>query len=518
MTQDTALSILKTGTNVFLTGEPGSGKTYTINSYVSYLREHGIKAAITASTGIAATHIGGMTIHSWSGIGIRTELSMSEAKNIARVASKRIKKAAVLIIDEVSMLEGGTLELVDMVCRVARSSEMPFGGMQVVMVGDFFQLPPISRYGESRAKFAFESDAWELADLSVCYLTEQYRQSDAKFSDILSAIRSGTVSAEHRRDLDSRLTDTASLVAKKNFTKLFPHNRNVDHENSLELDKLSGEVNVFSMSSYGRDMLVEQLKRGCLSPERLELKKGAVVMFTKNNFDAGFVNGTLGVVAGFYGDNNYPIIQTGRGGRKIYAEPMEWSVGEDGEVVAGVKQIPIRLAWGITVHKSQGITLESAFMDLSEVFVEGQGYVALSRLKTLDGLFLGGYNEKALKVHPAVIEKDNFFRDRSLTTESRHNKLSEEEVSQRHENFIFVSDGQFSSSKIESSKKTDKTYSVDAIKEKHPKAYQSWGRDEEALLTDYFKSEKSIKEIAILLERKSGAIRSRLKKMGLIKA
>src|SRR3989344_3823506 len=184
MTQETALSILKTGKNVFLTGEPGAGKTHTINRYVAYLRKRGIEPAITASTGIAATHIGGMTIHSWSGIGIKTMLDKRELDRFAsnKYVAPRIRRAKVLILDEVSMLAPETLSMIDAVCRSVRQSVEPFGGMQVVLVGDFFQLPPVVIKMESRepvqtelierpkARFAYDSSAWMRADLSSCYL------------------------------------------------------------------------------------------------------------------------------------------------------------------------------------------------------------------------------------------------------------------------------------------------------------------------------------------------------------
>src|SRR3989344_7973408 len=208
MTQETALKILKTGANVFLTGEPGSGKTHTVNQYVAWLRERGVEPAITASTGIAATHIGGMTIHSWSGIGVRRNLSSYDLDTIAsneRVA-KRIGKARILIIDEVSMLAAETLSMVEAVCREVRQIDAPFGGLQVVLVGDFFQLPPIVPreedgalrlgFGEGAdgtppAPFAFRSRAWEALNPLVCYLSEQHRQEDAVFLNLLSLVRSG---------------------------------------------------------------------------------------------------------------------------------------------------------------------------------------------------------------------------------------------------------------------------------------------------------------------------------------
>src|SRR3989344_5404240 len=438
MNQDTALSILKTGKNVFLTGEPGSGKTHTINRYVSYLKGHGVEPAITASTGIAATHIDGMTIHSWSEIGIKKELSPTDFGRVIslRRASARIKKAGVLIIDEISMLDSKTLNLIDTVCRAIKRSQEPFGGIQIVLVGDFFQLPPVRREDEEPYKFAFESGAWMAANLSVCYLTEQHRQSDSKFLGVLSAIRSGQVLEEHRQCLNDCLVNSDSPKIK-NVTKFFPHNEDVNRINAGELQKLPSKSKNFVMTGLGKANLVEQLKRGCLSPENLELKRGAIVMFTKNNFQRGFVNGTIGVVIGFdqYEDENYPIVRT-RQGRQLTVQPMEWIVEENGEIVARVEQIPLRLAWAMTIHKSQGITLDEAFMDLSGAFVEGQGYVALSRVKTLDGLHLAGYNDKALSVHPLVSEHDDIFRQLSNEVESTHANLNKEQLVRLHSNFI----------------------------------------------------------------------------------
>src|SRR5665213_1872732 len=177
MTQGEALDILKTGANVFLTGEPGSGKTHTVNAYVAWLRSHDIEPAITASTGIAATHISGLTIHSWSGIGINESLSEQMLDLIASKehVARRIQKAKVLIIDEVSMLSGEVLEMADRVCREVKRSDTPFSGMQVVLVGDFFQLPPIAK-GRREVSFAFESPSWRGLNPIPCYLTEQHRQ------------------------------------------------------------------------------------------------------------------------------------------------------------------------------------------------------------------------------------------------------------------------------------------------------------------------------------------------------
>lgn len=226
MTQQEALKILKTGANVFLTGEPGSGKSYTVNAFVSYLRDHDIEPAITASTGIAATHIGGQTIHSWSGIGIKKDLNEYELDAIAskEYVSKKIDRAKVLIIDEISMLDAATLDAADQVCRLVKRNSKPFGGLQVILVGDFFQLPPIS--GGSRegatSRFAFESQSWNDLNPIVCYLSEQHRQDDDDFLSLLTAIRKNKVQDEHMRLVASRIDiheDIEDEIPKLFFTQ-----------------------------------------------------------------------------------------------------------------------------------------------------------------------------------------------------------------------------------------------------------------------------------------------------------
>lgn len=459
MTQDVALKIIKTGANIFLTGEPGSGKTYTINGYISYLKNCGVAVSVTASTGIAATHIGGMTIHSWSGIGIKKYLSDYDVDRIANMEhiASRVRRTKVLIIDEISMLDSTTLSNVDRVVQEIKQSKEPFGGLQVLFVGDFFQLPPIVKregqgdgvdnlFDEEELPFAFASSSWQAANPIVCYLSEQHRQSDDVYLEILTAIRTGTVDEKHREHLESRKVSAISGRVDK-LTKLFPHNADVDRINTLELGKLKGEANTFSMISSGKDALVEQMKRGCLSPSELILKEGAIVMFTKNNFDKKFVNGTLGIVVGFDEDSGFPKVKT-QSGDVVIAAPMEWAIEDNGKILARIAQVPLRLAWAITVHKSQGMSLDSAFMDLSGAFVAGQGYVALSRVKTLDGLHLAGYNHASLLVHEDVQEKDAFFRQASEEAQIGFESLSKEELHSMHTNFIRASGGDIKLAKV----------------------------------------------------------------------
>jgi ATP-dependent exoDNAse (exonuclease V) alpha subunit len=441
MTQDQALAILQTGANIFLTGEPGSGKTHTINQYVRYLQAAKVPVAITASTGIAATHIGGMTIHSWSGIGIKKYLSPFEIDRIASTERivKRIAKTAVLVIDEISMLEAATLDSIDRVCRAVKQSDYPFGGMQVIFVGDFFQLPPVSRYGEEAAQFAFLSQAWQEAKPLICYLSEQHRQEDSEFLRLLSAMRQGNLTQEYIQYLDERC-QMPETTAGDGLTKLFSHNVDVDRLNSQELRQIAGKEEVFAMDHSGQKPLVEQIKKGCLSPETLALKEKAVVMFTKNSPQGKFVNGTLAQVVDFQKVTRYPIVMT-TSGRRIVAEPMDWTVEDNGRILASVTQVPLRLAWAITIHKSQGMSLDAAYMDLRQVFVPGQGYVALSRVRTLKGLFLAGYNSQALQVHPEVLACDESFRQLSEQARDAFAQLPAKELTTMHRNFIKAAGG-----------------------------------------------------------------------------
>lgn len=429
---------------MFLTGEPGSGKSHTVNAYVAYLASKGIEASVTASTGIAATHINGMTVHSWCGIGVKEFLTDYDLDLIAQKEKvvRRVRSAHVLIIDEISMLSASTLDMVDQVCRMLKNSARAFGGLQVIFVGDFFQLPPIVKakaapetmsidYDEVRSPFAFSAYSWKRANPLVCYLHEQHRQEDTEFLELLAALRRGTPLQTHHTLLQSR-----NLEPKKSETptKLFPHNANVDTLNERELAKLPGTYRTYAMTSRGAPPLVETLKRNCLSPEKLTLKVGAKVLFTKNDPEGDYVNGTMGEVMDF-AFNGQPIVRL-KSSRRLQVEPVEWSILDGNKKLAEITQVPLRLAWAITVHKSQGMSLDSALMDLSQAFEYGQGYVALSRVRTLKGLYLIGFNQRALEVHPDVLEKDEMFREQSEATEDTFERMAKSELGQMHDDFI----------------------------------------------------------------------------------
>ena len=438
MTQDQALSILKTGANVFLTGEPGTGKTYVINQYIAWLEAAGLSVAVTASTGIAATHIGGMTIHSWSCIGIRDSLTPRDLDAIMakEKTMKRIMHAHTLVIDEISMLDGNLLDMVDRVCRTARKRPEPFGGLQVVFVGDFFQLPPITKQGDMM-RYAFESRAWEDAKPIACYLTEQYRQDDELLLGLLQSIRRNDVDESHYTLLQEQTEIGYSDIEP---TRLYTHNADVDAVNNAKLASLRGQSATFVMEGRGNKQMLVGLAKSCLSPESLILKEEAMVMCTKNNFEAGYVNGTLGRIVRFDIDDGYPVVKTATG-REIKIMPASWSVTEEGKVLAEVTQVPLRLAWAITVHKSQGMSLDAAEIDLSKAFVYGQGYVALSRVRTLQGLKMLGMSPSALRVDPKIVQRDEQFRGQSDAAEHAFTTMGDTELVAMHTKFVTMCGG-----------------------------------------------------------------------------
>lgn len=459
MTQSEALDILKTGANVFLTGEPGAGKTHTLNQYIAHLRRCKVDVAVTASTGIAATHIGGMTIHAWSGIGIKDALSPYDLDQITsrEKVVKRISRANVLVIDEISMLDGRTLGMVEQVIRMVKGTPEPFGGMQVVLVGDFFQLPPIGRKGE-QVQFACESPVWHGMRPLICYITEQYRQDDATLLSLLSSLRKGTVD-ESVYDIVSSCSDT-SLPEGVEATKLYTHNADVDKINNQHLEKLDGPMRTFEMESRGPKNLTDSIKKSCLSPEVLTLKIGAMVMCTKNNFEVGYVNGTLGHVTGYDEKNGHPVIET-FDGTEIIISPNLWTIEEGDKVLAEASQIPLRLAWAITVHKSQGMTLDAAEIDLGNAFEYGQGYVALSRVRSLRGLVLKSCNQRALQVHPRILALDEDLREQSEAAREAFTEMDAEELLSVHKKFVAANGGTW-----KEKRDTDEDDAVPQFKEK----------------------------------------------------
>ena len=398
------------------------------------MKENHHPVAVTASTGIAATHMNGVTIHSWSGLGIKERLTDKDIRGLMKkpYLRKHFRNTNILIIDEISMLNAAQFDAVDRTCQYFKKSFEPFGGMQIICSGDSFQLPPINRDGKS--KLVFESGSWKSMDMKICYLEEQHRHKDKYLFSLLNHIRNSNI-GESKRMLNDRGQFKDHLAAP---TKLYTHNIDVDSVNSEELMKIDSEEFIFHMTSSGKQKVVAALKKSCLAPERLILKEGAKVMFIKNNFEVGYVNGTQGKVTGFDYDG-LPIVET-ISGKSIVAKSSSWTVDEEGKIIAKINQIPLRLAWAITVHKSQGMNLDNAEIDLSKCFVEGMGYVALSRLSSLAGLKLVAINDMAFCVDEKASIVDKELKKSSVKAGEELRKISGGEILNRQKQFLASSE------------------------------------------------------------------------------
>ncbi len=495
MDQALALEILLSGENVLLTGPAGSGKTYVLRDFIQRAKRDGKHVAVTATTGLAATHLNGSTIHSWSGIGIHDQLPPDFHQYLRKGRRDTIAKTDILIIDEISMLHHYRLDMVDAIARKVRGNDQPFGGLQVVLCGDFFQLPPVTRGDQQSGEFAVSSDVWQQFDPVICYLSEQHRQNDDAFLEILTALRAGDVRRRHAELLLSRQnTDVGEA------TELHTTNVDVDAINAAKLADLDGKEHVYKMVTTGKEAYVESLSRSCLALPELVLKQGALVMCIKNNPEKKYVNGSLGIVTGFEEATNYPQVEL-KNGRKLVITPDTWELRDGDKKRASLSQIPLRLAWAITVHKSQGMTLDAARVDLRRAFVEGMGYVALSRVRSLDTLSLSGINQMALRVSPAALEIDETLRRKSAADSKRFEHLREL-ADKRAKEVVKEKPASGWNEKITKMRQT------------YPNAFRPWSEADDAKLVKLFENGKAvtIKKLTEQFGRHPGSIRARLKK------
>ena len=499
MKQVLALEIMLSGESVLLTGPAGAGKTYVLNQFIKLARSDGKRVSVTATTGLAATHLGGSTIHSWSGIGVADSISPGFVDRLSKTRREIIEKTDVLVIDEISMLHDYRLDMVDYVCRVVRKQpDVPFGGIQLIASGDFFQLPPINRGDARVGGFVVNSNVWRELDPVVCYLEEQHRQNDEQLLDILNAMRAGDLRRHHVELLLSRTEVYPDDLEQ--LTELHTVNVDVDTLNEAKLARIDDDEIAYEQTHTGSESYVENLQRSVLAPKILRLKQGALVMAVKNSNEKKYVNGSIGTVVDFEPYTSYPIVEF-QNGKKVSMMPDTWELRDGDKKRASITQIPLRLAWAITVHKSQGMTLDAARIDLRKAFVEGMGYVALSRVKNVNNLYLTGINQMALRVSPEAQRIDSDLREKAAWASKKFQHLEVQAEKRKTQPPKAAPAKQGWAAKIEK------------MRETYPNAYRPWSADHDNTLKQYFQQGEDIPQLSKRLGRHEGSIKIRLQKL-----
>lgn len=387
--QQRAVNLITSGAHVLLTGPGGVGKTYTLNQGLSQLSK---PYRVAASTGIAASHLNGCTIHSFLGSQIAGNIDdakLSAAKIPYYIESglmSRFKSTEVLVIDEVSMLSGDYIDMIDWWLREFREDSLPFGGVQMIFSGDFLQLPPVNRGGIKR-EFAFESEAWSKYNVQVAQLTRSFRQSDQVFVDALTDLRYGEFSPRLRELLfpcinRTLLQDPTILVGKNDTAYLINSTRLADlsKKNKTSIIRSTAQFN-------GAPFNIEKLKKQVIADEFLDICVGAPVLLIKNDPWGRYVNGSRAIVKKITSTVLTVTIENEDGSFDVDIVEEEWSLKDgDDKILATMFQYPVKLAWAITIHKSQGMTLSDVkiYNKPGEIFAPGQLYVALSRAKDIN--------------------------------------------------------------------------------------------------------------------------------------
>lgn len=388
--------------SVLITGEAGTGKSYLLKALIDYFDQTGRNVSVTASTGVAAVNVSGSTIFSWAGIGIADKPAAALLKEVwkKKKAVDRILNCHVLIIDEISMLKGEVLDKLNYVFKAVRTNSKPFGGIQCIFVGDVLQIPCIPKAGVY--DFCFQSAAWKEQNPTILQLKEIVRQENKEFTSFLSQLRVGKVS--NLDLLKSRFNAKLEESGVKPIN-IFCKNVDVDLENKRELNKISGKVHVFDAIDTGDARHIESLDKNCLATRRIELKVGAQVMLLKNiDVENGLYNGSIGIVTKI---DQVPFVSFN--GREVIVDHEEWEIKEQQVTASGKlknktlakrKQIPLKLAYAATVHKTQGQTLDKVKIDLTGAWEYGMHYVALSRVRTLEGLTLIPFDTSRIRANP----------------------------------------------------------------------------------------------------------------------
>jgi ATP-dependent DNA helicase PIF1 len=392
------------GESLFFTGAAGTGKSLVLRTLIEALPAE--TTAITAMTASAASLIGGTTLHAFAGVG-NGERPLSALVEMAnRKRRDAWRRATLLIVDEVSMLAAELLDKLEYVARAVRGNDEPFGGLQLLFCGDFFQLPPVSRPGAPPARFAFWAASWGRCKLRSVELTHVYRQTDDTLIGMLNEVRVGKVSARTLATLaacERRIDDELAMGVRP--TQLFTHRADCDEINLRELAALDAPpilLRAIDSGTGARGATPTQLLETCPAKAVLELRVNAQVLLLRSLDQAtGLVNGARGAVLRF--ERGAPVVRFACGVERR-VEPQPFLVVQDGRVVATRSQVPLAHAWAISIHRSQGLSLDCLEVSLSRAFEYGQAYVALSRARSLRGLRVLDFDASTVRAHPDVLE------------------------------------------------------------------------------------------------------------------
>ena len=416
--QKQIISAISEGNSVFITGSAGTGKTLLVNHIIKLLKKCHPRSGVfvTAPTGVAACAIGGQTLHSFAGIGpgVADRHTLLDRVLSDKKAYNRWKKVEALVVDEISMVGAELFENLEYIAREIRGEDEVWGGIQLVVSGDFFQLPPIlCKWNASGKEFAFEADCWNASFDFQYELTEVFRQSDSRFIKMLQGIRRGECEPQDIEFLEQSCSVTES-ESDPSVVQLYPLNKDVETVNQMKMEDLAEEGTIYLAVDSGNNPWKNQLNQG-IAPNEIFLCKGARVMLIKNlSTWRGLVNGATGTIIGFHEsenmdvidmcyDNLLPIVRFDSGLTMVIT-PAKWVVMEGDTVVAERKQIPLILSWALSIHKCQGMTLDKLQTNLSSAFGYGMVYVALSRVRSLEGLKLQGFRPSKIKAHPKVLQ------------------------------------------------------------------------------------------------------------------
>lgn len=395
--QKSAWGLLQGNENVFLTGEAGSGKSYLIRRFTSQLGP--TQYPLLASTGVAALVLGGRTFHSFFGLGIMeggAEIAVKRALDDRRVR-QRMRKIKGLVVDEISMISGETLGAAEQIARLAREVEEPWGGLRVIVVGDFAQLPPVERGQRKFTDWAFRSDAWQISNFGVALLKQNLRTAHGEFLEVLNVVRQGRVTGLVRSFLNDR---TFGVPEDFSGTRLFPRRQQAEEFNQQKLDQLPGEVKIYPSIYSGEKRFYEAIKKVAPLPEELKLKEEALVMLRQNDPRGRWVNGSTGILKKMESDHLTIELLSGA---RVDIEPTSFSLLDaEGMARAMLTNFPVNLAWATTIHKSQGMTLDRLAVDLRRLWEPGQAYVALSRITNPDNLWILGWSDSSFRVDEEV--------------------------------------------------------------------------------------------------------------------